>query len=74
MSGRVGYVLDDRAVVTSGLTALGASLGADLRINERASWRLEGRFFGAPNAQFHDVNGAPSQTHIATTTAICVKF
>jgi hypothetical protein len=74
MVGRVEYVLDDRAVITSGLTALGASLGADLRINERASWRLEGRFFGAPDAQFRDVNGAPSQTNMAITTAICVKF
>jgi hypothetical protein len=74
MVGRIEYFFDDRAVVTSGLTTLGASLGVDLRLNERASWRLEGRFFGAPDAQFRDVNGASSQTNLAITTALCVKF
>jgi hypothetical protein len=74
MVGRVEYFLDDRAVVTSGLAALGASLGVDLRLNARACWRLEGRFFGAPDPQFLDVNEGSSQTNMALTTAICVKF
>jgi len=74
MVGRVEYFLDDRAVVTSGLAALGASLGVDLRMSERASWRLEGRLFGSSDAQFRDVNGAPSQSNLAITTAISVKF
>ncbi|MEZ4756015.1 MAG: porin [Flavobacteriales bacterium] len=72
--GRSEYFLDDDGFVTSGFTALGASLGVDLRINEQASWRLEGRFFGAPDGQFLDVNLAPSRTNMAITTALCVKF
>jgi len=72
--GRIEYFLDDRAVVTSGLVALGASLGVDLRLNDHANWRLEYRFFGAPDDRFLDANGGSSQTNMAITTALCVKF
>ncbi len=74
MVGRVEYFFDDRAVVTSGITALGVSLGVDLRLNDRASWRLEGRFFGAPEPQFLDLDGRASQANVAIATALCVKF
>jgi hypothetical protein len=74
MVGRVEYFLDDRAVVTSGLAALGASLGLDFRMSNRSSWRIEGKLFGSSDAQFRDVNGAPSQTNMAFTTAICLEF
>ncbi|HQW05626.1 MAG TPA: outer membrane beta-barrel protein [Flavobacteriales bacterium] len=72
--GRIEYFLDDRAVMTDGLTTLGASLGVDLRIDPKAMWRIEGRFLGGANDPYEDVNGHPSATNTAITTSICVRF
>lgn len=72
--GRAEYLLDDQAVVTSGWDLAGVSAGIDLELAERASWRLEYRVLGGPDDRFIDVNGAPSNTNMAFTTALCVRL
>jgi hypothetical protein len=72
--GRAEYLLDDQGVVTSGWDLAGVSAGVDLELADRASWRLEYRLLGGPNDRFIDVNGAPSNTNMAITTALCVRL
>lgn len=72
--GRIEYFMDDRGVVTNGLTTLGASLGVDLRIDPNAVWRVEGRLLGGADDPFLDAAGNASPTNMAVTTSICVRF
>lgn len=72
--GRAEYFLDDRAVVTSGWNVAGVSAGLDLVLSDRASWRMEYRVMGSPDDRFLDVNGAPTNTNMAFTTALCVRL
>ncbi len=74
-TGRIEYFLDDQGLVLerSG-TMGGASLGVDYRIGERATWRIEGRFLGAADNYFNGSDGMPTQTNMAITTALALRF
>jgi hypothetical protein len=71
---RVEHFLDDAGLVIEAGSVQGATLGMDLRINERASWRLEGRLLGDVDKRFTDVDGLPTSFNTAITTAMLVKF
>jgi hypothetical protein len=71
--GRIEYFGDD-GVVIGGRSIAGVSLGSDLRINERAAWRLEARGFGSAAETFRLHDGTPSQVNLAFTTALCLKL
>lgn len=74
-SGRMEYFLDDMGVVLDRSGAmLGLSLGIDLRIGDRASWRMEGRLLGSAADHFVDRAGVPAQTNTALTTALAIRF
>lgn len=74
-TGRIEYFLDDQAVVLArGGAMLGASLGIDLRINEHALWRIEGRLLGSGSNYFLGTDGLPAQTNTAITTVLAVRF
>lgn len=73
-TGRIEYFLDDRNVVIAGPALLGASLGIDLRIGDRACWRLEGRVLGSDQAWVQAPDGSFQQTNAAITTALAVRF
>lgn len=74
-NGRIEYFLDDQALVLDrGGALLGISLGLDLRIGDRASWRVEGRVLGGNEVRFIQPAGGFSQTNTAVTTALAVRF
>jgi len=72
--GRIEYFLDDQRVVTDGISMLGASAGLDLRLDERTSWRMEGRFLLDAEERFVLHDGTPQQWNAAITTAFCMRF
>jgi hypothetical protein len=73
--GRMEYFLDDLGVVLDGGDALlGLSLGVDLRIGDRASWRVEGRLLGSGTNYITRSDGLPVQTNNALTTALAVRL
>lgn len=74
-TGRIEYFLDDQAVVLArGGALLGASLGIDLRINDHALWRIEGRLLGSGSNYFLGPDGLPAQTNTAISTVLAVRF
>ncbi len=74
-NGRIEYFMDDVPVVLArGGALLGASLGIDLRINDHAMWRIEGRLLGSDSNYFLDGRGVPSQTNMVLTTALCLRL
>ncbi len=70
---RIEYFGDDGAVI-GGRSLAGLSLGTDLRINDRAAWRLETRGFGSAAETFRLPDGVPTQLNVAFTTALCLKL
>lgn len=72
--GRIEHYLDDQGLVIQAGSVQSASLGVDLRLDARASWRIEGRVLGDTDKRFTDMNGAPSATNTAITTALMVRF
>lgn len=73
-TGRVEYFLDDRSVASNAPALLGASLGLDLRLSERAAWRVEGRVLGSNTDWIIGAEGRPQQTNVALTTALAIRF
>lgn len=73
-TGRIEFFLDDQDVVIAGPALLGASLGVDLRLSERAMWRFEGRLLGSAEERFPQANGGQGPTNTALTTALCLEF
>lgn len=74
-TGRIEYFLDDEALVLDrGGALLGFSLGIDLRLSDRASWRVEGRLFGSGSNYFVEPTGEPTRTNTALTTALALRF
>jgi hypothetical protein len=73
-TGRIEYFLDDQDVVVPGPAMLGASLGIDLRIGDRASWRVEGRVLGSNELRFIQPDGRFTQTNTAITMALAVRL
>jgi len=73
-SGRIEYFLDDQYVASTVGAVLGASLGVDVRINEHAMWRFEGRLLGSAEEQFQRSGGGMGPTNTAFTTAFCLRF
>jgi hypothetical protein len=71
--GRIEYFGDD-GVVIGGRSLAGVALGSDLRINDRAAWRLEARGFGSAAETFRLPDGTPTQLNVAFTTALCLKL
>ena len=71
---RAECLLDDAGVITDELSVLGASLGVDCTVNDRTTWRIEGRLLGGPDDPFLDADLAPSPVNTAFTTALCVKL
>jgi len=72
--GRIEYFLDDQGVVISGPALLGASLGVDLRLGDRAAWRIEGRLLGSNEAWSPMPDGTFQQTNTAINTALAIRF
>ncbi len=73
-TGRIEYFLDDQDVVIVGPALLGASLGLDLRLNDRAAWRIEGRVLGSNEAWSITPDGSFRQTNTTITTALALRF
>lgn len=73
-TGRIEFFLDDQNVVITGPAMLGASLGIDFRVNDRAAWRIEGRVLGSNQVWSAAPDGTFQQTNTAITTSLAVRF
>jgi hypothetical protein len=73
-TGRIEYFLDDQGVVLVAPALLGASLGMDLRLGDRATWRIEGRLLGSNEAWSPMRDGTLQQSNTSITTALAIRF